>query len=352
MNADAGTVYGQVIAKMGDSVFMLPMKTLTDEIEGRRKSSGSQVTVFLPSPSILLADLAEYHRHILDDTETADRYEQAAIRARQLDRSEDTPLPLRPILVSSPPPAGPDSAWRPDPARTLFPGMDGRDTAEAHSPPTPKRSAVWPKEDVARKSNLFPKSSSDLLARYANMEFFKRAEFYDSLHASDQRQIYTYRRRITNIRRLVESGQHSNPNHVKNVHLSVKSWRDSTEYRRGMLSVRRWRSDLELPFDHSEGVMHDSPDSPDSQWLQQRSYEPSSDMKATKTRYVGNDSGPELHVDGEQEVIDLMALLDDPAAWLQKGVPPPPDDATHVTHIHIPGTNIEVRTVSMQTWLT
>lgn len=347
VNPDAGMVYGQVVATMGDSVFMLPMNTLIDEIERQRESAGIQVTASLPSPSILLTDLAQYHRDVLDDAETADKYEQAAFRARQLDGAEGIHPSVRPMPVTDWPLRAPGLAVSQSRefglGFNLFPGMHGRDETKENSPPTPTRSAVWPKEDFSRISKSSARYSGDLLAQYTHMEFSKRAEFYDSLPANDQMRIDAYLRRLTQIRGAMASGKHSSV--LKNLLSSVKTWRDTIETRNVPAWGRRHHG-KSLGPEHSEGSLHQGPASP-----QLLEYDPLMDINVSKTTYLGSDDWTTSDVvDVKREAMPLKDILEDPARWLQW--PMSPYHEARVTHIHIPATNIEVRTVSMQTWLT
>lgn len=342
MNPDSGTVYGQVVAKMDDSIFMLPMKTLMSEIEKHRESSRSQATLVLPSPSALLTDLAEWHRIVLEDTETADKYEQAAFRAALLDKSEVNNLSLRPnsvlkerLVVLEPIFSQP---WWTDPARTSFSEMHGRDTAKKHSPTTP----LCSKQEVTRSSKSSYTPTADILSRFTHTEFSRRAELYHSLHANYQRHIDAYLRRVTQIRETMASGKHSSL--LDNVLSSVDNWRDAMQDKNatGRRSTRRGmfpRSKL------SERSIHQGSS---SQHLLE--YDPLMDINVTKTKYLGSDGLSKPYVDVEQEVVPLKDLLENPARWLQREITP--DNMTPVTHIHIPATNMEVCTLSKRTWLT
>lgn len=337
MGPDSGTVYGQVVATMGRSVFMLPMKTLVDEIKGQQDNAESQVTVVLPSPSILLTDLAQYHRHMLEDPETADIYEQAASRARDLDGSEDHPPAVRTIPVPVWTREAPESAvsqpwWEPDPALNL---AHGRDTAKEHSSPIPMRSVVWPEKNVAKDSEPPASTQGDHLARYTHMEFSKRAGFYHSLHANDQRHIDAYLRRVTQIRKAMASGKLMSESLVGNILTSVKHWRNTREN----------RPHGKILSELSEGSVHQG-----STRQQLLDYDPLMELNVTKTRYSGAAGRFKTHEDVEEDVIPLKVLLEDPARWLQREMPP--RQKAHVTHIHIPATNMEVRTVGKQIWLT
>lgn len=338
MDADAGTVYGQVVAKIGDSVFVLPMKTLIDEIKQQRESSGRQVTVSLPSPSILLTDLANYHRHILADTEKADRYEQAAVCATPLDKSEGSSSCVRPRPASAGPLGSSDSVgskhlW-PDPARSLLPGMQGLDTAKQHSSPT----YTGPIQGIAKVSKPLTDYTGDVVVQYTHMEFSKRTEFYHSLHGNDQRRIDAYLRRVTQIRGAMASGKH--PSLLNNILSSVKNWRDTMEDKNVPGRQRKHRA-MSLGPEISEGPTHRGST---SQTLFE--YDALMDIKATKTMYPHNNFFSEPDVDVEEEVIPLKHLLQNPARWFQRRMPS--DRVTCVTHIHIPATNMEVRTVNMR----
>lgn len=340
VNPDTGVVYGQVVAKMGASVFMLPMKTLIDEIEAQRESSGSQVTALLPSPSILLTDLAEYHRYILGDTEVAYRYEQAASRATHRDKSKDTSPFLRPTSVPAGPLGTSESAvskplW-PDPALKPFPGMHGRATAKEHPPSTSTRSVERPTHDAAKHSKSSVRPMGDISAQYTHMELFEREKFYQSLHASDQIRIDAYLRRVTQIRGAMASGKHSSL--IDNILSSMKIWRDTIDDR-NVPGWRRERRGMSPGPELSKESMHQ-----DATIHKLLEYDPLMDIDATKTRYSRNDGWSGPPVDEEQEVISLKELFRNPARWLQKGMSS--ENVTGVTHIHIPATNIEVRTVT------
>lgn len=331
MNPDTGVVYGQVVAKMGASVFMLPMKTLIDEIEAQRESSGSQVTALLPSPSFLLTDLAEYHRHILGDTEVAYRYEQAASRATHRDKSKDTAPFLRPRSGLAGPLEASESA-----VSKPFPGIHGRATAKEHSPSTPTRSVARPMHDVAENSKPSVRPTGDILAQYTHMELFEREKFYHSLHASDQIRIDAYLRRVTQIRGAMASGKHYSL--IDNILSSMKNWRDTIDDR-NVPGWRRERRGMSPGPELSKESMHQDPTI--HKLLE---YDPLMDINATKTQYSRNDGWSGPPVDEEQEVISLKELFRNPARWLQKGMSS--ENVTGVTHIHIPATNIEVRTVT------
>lgn len=296
----------------------------------------------LPSPSILLTDLANYHRHILADTEKADRYEQAAVRATPLDKSEGNSPCVRPRPVSAGPLGSSDSVvskhlW-PDPARSLLPGMQGLDTAKQHSPPT----YTGPIQDIAKISKPSTEFTGDVLAQYTHMEFLKRAEFYHSLHANDQKRIDAYLRRLTQIRGATASGKHSSL--LDNILSSVKSWRDTMEDRNGPGRWRKHRAMSRGPEISEDSTQQGSA----SQKLFE--YDALMDIKATRTRYPHNNLCSEPHVDVDEEVIPLKHLLQNPARWFQRRMPS--DRVTCITHIHIPATNMEVRTVKMQNLLT
>lgn len=344
MNPDSGTVYGQVVAKMGDSVFMLPMKTLIDEIEKHRESSGSQATLGLPSPSALLTDLAEWHRIVLEDTETADKYEQAALRAAPLDKSEDNGLSVRPNPVLTGPLRAADSAvsqpWWTESVRTSFSEMHGRDTAKELSPTTSVRS----EQEVARNSELPYTLMADILSRFTHTEFSRRAELYHSLSAKYQRRIDAYLRRVTQIRETMASGKHSRL--LDNVLSSVNNWRDTVQDKNEGGWRRTQRGVFPRP-ELSETSMHQ-----DSSSQHLLKYDPFMDINVTKTRYSEGDGFSKPYVYVEQEVFTLKDLLENPAGWLQREMSPDNVPSMPVTHIHIPATNMEVCTLIKRTLLT
>lgn len=134
------------------------------------------------------------------------------------------------------------------------------------------------------------------------------------------------------------TGKHSRLLH--NIFSSLHNWLiEGRDARRTQMQDRH----LFLEPEHLNISMQRDPES--SQSLE---YDPLMDIKAKKTMYSGYDSWSKPYVDVQQEDIPLRELLQDPGRLFQKEVLP--DHMTCVTHIHIPATNMEVRTVNIQTW--
>lgn len=338
-------VYGQAVATMGDCVFILPMTTLMEEIKEQRKSFGSEVEVSLPSSSILLSDLARYHRHVL----IADEYEKAALRTARAGNSENAPLssgtvptPAQPMLV--PDSAVPKHPWS-DAATTSFPEKPGRGTSEEHLPSKSAHTGVWLESEVDRGSESYVRplvNDHNLVAQYTHMDFNEREDWYHALH-KDRSLIDAYLRGVAHTRRAIGRASEESSSHLKNVIISMKEWRESDEYITGMPMVRSWRMFYDQrvgpPISPLAGLESD----PSEPFFE---YDPLEDMIGTKITYSENDDWSEARIQEERETIPIKEMLENPAMWSKSGMSP--DRATQITHVHIPATNIEVRILSKQ----
>ncbi|KAJ4392268.1 hypothetical protein N0V93_005893 [Gnomoniopsis smithogilvyi] len=334
VNPDTGVVYGHVVATMGDSVFMLPMKTLNKEIEGQQEGLESQAAAVLPTPSFILNELAEYHRRTLNDEEAANGYEQAALRAAQVHGHDDSHRYVKQ--------AASKHRWT-DPAQTVSPTMYGRHKAKEHASPTlPTGSLVRPKQIVAEGYNTPApvEYNGDSLEQYLRKEFYERADFYRSLLPDHQRRIDSYFHKIEHIRGYMAFVRQSN--FLDDIRSSMERLKDSEEYEYGLAKARSSRWVHSKPNGHIEPKLELK-----LPGRELADYDPLIDVKVTRTSYPTGD-WPTSHIDVDQETIPLTKLLQHPTRWLHRERSSVSE--THVTHIHVPATNMEWAQVPFVDW--